>query len=132
MSIGCLTHSYRYLILYTLQLRPLFPNNDITLRPKVDIGPNIVKSWLDELFMEKINYFWKNKTIFGKEKAQETLSVCMHTRVCTCTHAYAHEHSKHAYIYLGYAHAFRVLETMKWKLLHINKHTPSMRTHLGF
>ena len=63
--------------------------------------------------MEKINNFWKNKTIFGKEKAQETLSVCMHTRVCTCTHAYAHAHSKHAYIYLGYAHAFRVLETMK-------------------
>ena len=42
--------------------------------------------------MENINYFWKNKLIFEKERLLETLSVCMHTLVCVhmlkaCVHS---------------------------------------------
>lgn len=59
---------------------------------------------------KKITYFWKNKPIFGKERLQETLSVCTHTYVC------AHTHSNHVYTYLRYTHASRVPETMKGKL----------------
>ena len=31
-------------ILYPLRLGSPFPNNDYTLRPKVDLGPNLEKS----------------------------------------------------------------------------------------
>ena len=35
---------------------------------------------------------------------------------------YVHTHLKYAYAYLGYAHAFGVLEYMKEKLLDINSY----------
>jgi len=36
--------------------------------------------------------------------------------MCIRIHLYAHAHLKRAYAYLGYAHAFKVPETMKEKL----------------
>ena len=73
------THS-KHLILYPLRLKPLFPNDNITLRPKVDLWPNLIKSWLKKSFLE-------NKTYFGKEKLQETLSMCTQTYGCMpCVH----------------------------------------------
>ena len=41
-----------------------------------------MKIELRKVFVENITYFWKNKTIFGKEKPWETLSVHMHTCIC--------------------------------------------------
>ena len=79
-SIGC-----RHLILYHLRLGPPFRNDNITLRSKVDLGPNLVKIDLKNYLWRKQNYFWKNKPIFGKERLLETLSVCTHTRVCSHT-----------------------------------------------
>ena len=46
-------HNYKHLILYPLQPEPLFPINNITLRSKVDLGSNLVKSWLEKFFLEK-------------------------------------------------------------------------------
>ena len=43
-----------------------------------------MKIELRKVFVENITYFWKNKTIFGKERPWETLSV--HTQMRT--HAY--------------------------------------------
>ena len=40
---------------------------------------------LRKVFVENITYFWKNKTIFGKERPWETLSVHTHTRICIRT-----------------------------------------------
>ena len=61
---------------------------------------------LRKVLMENIIYFWKNKTIFEKERPLETLKcahaythMCMHTQVmCTptygmCTHTRACVHS---------------------------------------
>jgi len=35
---------YRHLILYPLQLRPLFPNDAQTLRPKASLEPNPISN----------------------------------------------------------------------------------------
>ena len=44
------------------------------------------------------NYFWKNKTIFGKERLLETLSVLTDTsRAYTCL-GYAHAGPEHAHV----------------------------------
>ena len=50
-----------------------------------------MKIELRKVFVENITYFWKNKTIFGKERPWETLSVHTHMRTHTKamrTHAY--------------------------------------------
>ena len=57
---------YRHCILYPLWLRPLFPNDGSTLKPKVGLGPNQMKIDLRKVFVENITYFWKNETILGK------------------------------------------------------------------
>ena len=57
----------RHHILYPILLRPPFPNDSSTLKPKVGLGPNQMKIDLKKEFVENIIYFWKNKTIFGKK-----------------------------------------------------------------
>ena len=50
-----------------------------------------MKIELRKVFVENKTYFWKNKTIFGKERPWETLSVHTHMRTNTKamrTHAY--------------------------------------------
>ena len=61
--------NYRHLIWYPLWPKPLFSNDDITWRPKVDLGSNLVKFDLRD-------YFWKRKSV-GK-----TQSMLMHTHIC--------------------------------------------------
>ena len=39
---------YRHRILYPLRLRPLFPNDAQTLKPKASLEPNQILSWLKE------------------------------------------------------------------------------------
>ena len=58
----------RLRILYPLQLGPPFPNDGSILKPKISLGLNQMKIDLKKVFMESITYFWKNKTIFGKER----------------------------------------------------------------
>ena len=58
----------RHHILYHLQLEPSFPNDVRTLRPRVCLGPDHMKIDLRKVFMENITYFWKHKSIFGKER----------------------------------------------------------------
>ena len=74
----------RHLILYPLQLRPPFPNDNITLRPKVDLGPNLVKSRLEKLLLE-------DKLIYGRiilflVKKRHKNPKCTYTCTCMCTH----------------------------------------------
>ena len=66
-----LSHSCRYCILCPLQLEPLFSNNVRTLRLKVGLWPNQIKIDLWKVFMENVTYFWKHKTIFGKERPRK-------------------------------------------------------------
>ena len=74
----------RHHILYPLQLGPPFSNNRSTIKPKIGLGPNLMKIDLRKVCVENITFFWKNKTIFGKERPLETLN--------TCIHAYAYTH----------------------------------------
>ena len=75
----------RHRILYPLRLGSSFPNDGSTLKPKVGLGPNQLKIDLRKVFMKNIAYYWKNKTIFGKETSLETLK-CAHAYTCMCTH----------------------------------------------
>ena len=70
-------HNCRHLILYCLRLGPPFPNDNITLRHKVDLELNLAKSWLEELLMKEITYFWKRKAT-GNPK-------CVYAYICTRT-----------------------------------------------
>ena len=54
-----------------LRLGPLFPNDVKILKPNVGLGPNQMKIDLRKVFVENITYFWKNKSIFGKERPRK-------------------------------------------------------------
>ena len=82
--ISLVFHECRHHILYLILLGPPFSNDGSTLKPKVRLGPNQNKIDLRKVFVENITYFWKNKTIFGKDRPRETLSVRTHT--CVCVH----------------------------------------------
>ena len=49
---------------------------------------------LRKVFVENITYFWKNNTIFGKERLLETLE-CVHAY----THTHTHTHAMHTHAY---------------------------------
>ena len=53
---------------------------------------------LQNVFVENIAYFWKDKTIFGKKKAVGNPTVC--ARI----HMYAYAHLSHAYACLRHVH----------------------------
>ena len=75
----------RHHILNPLQLGPLFPKDGSTLRPNVGSGLNQMKIDLRNVFVENITYFWKNKTIFGKEMLQEILECAYAYRISVRT-----------------------------------------------
>lgn len=79
-----------------LQLEPPFLNDNITRRPRIDLGPNLVKLW-------RKGWFWERKC------AWQILSMG--------THAF-----KYVYAYMEHAHAYRVLEYLQGKFLDINLH----------
>ena len=45
-----LVHACRHLILYPLEPELLFPNDAIIWKPKINLGPNLVKLLLDRWF----------------------------------------------------------------------------------
>ena len=107
----------KHLILYSLRFGPPLPNEDSTLRPRVEIWPNLVKSLLEEIFMENIKLIFRRINLFLENKC------CRKPLVCVRIHTYAHAHSSHTYACLGYAHAYleyvhttRVLESYEMKV----------------
>ena len=42
-----LVHACKHHILYPLELELLFPNDDIIRKPKINLGPNLVKLLLE-------------------------------------------------------------------------------------
>ena len=86
---------------------------------------------LREVFVENITYFWKKKTIFGKERIWETLGVRTHTHVCVhivkpCVHMLTTCVCMH-----GYAYEARVIETIKGNVFYIKIGLERITYHLG-
>ena len=80
----------RHLILYLIWIRPSFPNDAQTLRPKASVKPNQILNWLEECYNGKYSLSNEQKSNFGNRMTKVAISPCTGAVACVCgpKHAY--------------------------------------------
>ena len=64
----------RHLILYFIRIRPSFPNDAQTLRPKASVKPNQILNWLEECYNGKYSLSNEQKSNFGNRMTKVAIS----------------------------------------------------------